>query len=246
MDRIKYFFDIDVAKKYGVNAAIMIENMRFWIHINEAKKVNFYDGKTWTYNSIEAFKSLFPFWTENQIRHILRKLIQQKVLVKGNYNKHGYDRTLWYAFANTAIDLICEKCQMNLSHLPNEFVKNPKPIPDINTDINKEKNNVLFENSKKVLEYLNKKTGKKYRPTVGTLSFITARLREGFTKEECIKVIDTMWHNWAKTSMEKYLKYDTLFRASKFQKYLNADEEKRDDMSSTGEYIDPKKWKKLK
>jgi hypothetical protein len=99
---MEYSFDIDFAKKYGVDEAIMIKSFQYWIRLNKANKSNFYDGHYWTYNTISALSELFPFWSEKQVRTILQNLLKLNILIKGNYNKFGFDRTIWYAFENEA------------------------------------------------------------------------------------------------------------------------------------------------
>jgi hypothetical protein len=97
---MEYSFDINFAKKYGVDEAIMIKSFQYWIRLNKANNTNFYDGHYWTYNTISALSELFPFWTEKQVRSILQNLLKLNILIKGNYNKLGFDRTIWYAFMN--------------------------------------------------------------------------------------------------------------------------------------------------
>lgn len=96
-----YQFDADIAALYGVDEAIMINNLAFWIRKNEANGKHFHDGRFWTYNSTEAFTKLFPFWTARQVRRILKSLEENGVIVTGNYNTSAYDRTTWYAFGNS-------------------------------------------------------------------------------------------------------------------------------------------------
>lgn len=74
-----------------------------------------------------------------------------------------------------------------------------------------------------IVDYLNTKTGKKYRATTqSTRESINARLRDGYTVEDCKAVIDTKVEEWmGNPEFEKYLTPDTLFRPSKFEKYLN-------------------------
>ena len=96
-----YQFDTDIAALYGVDESIMIANLQFWIRKNEANGKHFHDGRFWTYNSIEAFTKLFPFWTARQIRRILKSLEEKGVIVTGNYNTSAYDRTTWYAFGDS-------------------------------------------------------------------------------------------------------------------------------------------------
>ena len=96
-----YQFDANIAALYGVDESIMIFNLSYWIHKNEANGKHFHDGRFWTYNSIDAFTKLFPFWTARQIRRILKSLEEKGVIVTGNYNTSAYDRTTWYAFADS-------------------------------------------------------------------------------------------------------------------------------------------------
>lgn len=93
---MKHIFDIEIAKQYGINAAILLENIGFWIAQSEANEINFHDGSYWTFNSCRALQELFPYMSKRQIHSALEKLINDGLIVTGNYNKVAYDRTLWY------------------------------------------------------------------------------------------------------------------------------------------------------
>ncbi len=93
-------FDVDVAKEYGVDEAIMIANFQFWISHNATNRKNYYDGKFWTFNSYKALSLLFPYFSEKQIRRIVNSLVTNGILITGNYNDREYDNTTWYAFAD--------------------------------------------------------------------------------------------------------------------------------------------------
>lgn len=138
-------FDVDVAKEYGVNEAIMIKNFQFWISKNKANDQNIYEGHCWTYNSVKGWAELFPFWTAKQVRIILDSLIEKGVLQKGNYNNSQYDRTTWYAFVNEE-KWICLNGQMDLPKKANGFAQNNQPIPDNITDIPPD-NNIIINNN---------------------------------------------------------------------------------------------------
>lgn len=137
---MEYSFNINHAKKYGVNEAIIIKNFQFWITKNKASGIHNHDGRTWTYNTLEAFTELFPFWSERQIRTVIQSLIKQEVIIKGNYNKVGYDRTTWYAFSEEVTFLtdgldISDKskrhiCQIEETELSNGSDTSVAPIPD--------------------------------------------------------------------------------------------------------------------
>jgi hypothetical protein len=54
-------FDPEIAKKVGVNAAVIYQNIVWWTQKNAANNKHHHDGRHWTYNSIKAFDVLFPY-----------------------------------------------------------------------------------------------------------------------------------------------------------------------------------------
>lgn len=119
-------FETEDAEKYGVNAAVILSNMRFWIAKNQANKRHEYDGKTWTYNSVKAFGELFPYLSTKQIRTAIQKLVEAGEIGEGNYNKSSYDRTKWY----------CLLKKIHLTKKENPFAPEGEPIPDNKPDSN--------------------------------------------------------------------------------------------------------------
>ena len=97
---MKHIFDVDVAMELGINAAIVLENIGFWIKKNEANRTNYYDGYYWTHNTRKAYIELFPYLSEKQIHLVFKKLIEGDYIICGNYNQSKYDRTLWYALTD--------------------------------------------------------------------------------------------------------------------------------------------------
>ena len=86
--------------------------------------------------------------------------------------------------------------------------KGQKPQPDVYEEI---------------IKYLNEKTGSHFKPTSkSTQRLINGRLSENYTIEDFKYVIDVKTNEWKdNTKMSKYLTPDTLFNASKFEKYRN-------------------------
>lgn len=131
-------FDVDIATKYGILEAILLDNINYWLLKNEANEKNYHDGNYWTYNSTRAFAELFPYASQRQIQTALKKLINEGILITGNYNEYACDRTLWYAFTDKGKSIM-RKCKMDCTKNGNEFTENVKPIPNINTNINTNK-----------------------------------------------------------------------------------------------------------
>ena len=94
---------------------------------------------------------------------------------------------------------------------------------------NKDINNKSYDNKNNnkniyapVVEYLNEKAGTKYKPSNKvTQRHINARVAEGYTLDDFKTVIDKKVTEWKGTTMEQYLRPETLF-GSKFENYLNA------------------------
>lgn len=129
-------FDTDVAKDVGVVPAVIYQNIKYWCEKNRTNGKNEYEGLWWTYNSVKAFCEQFPYLTKNQINTALEKLIEAGYIKKGCYNKVGFDRTAWYADLRVTIS---EKSEMDFGKNRNPILENQKPIPNINTNINKDK-----------------------------------------------------------------------------------------------------------
>lgn len=97
-------FDSVLAKKFGVNEAIFIHNIFFWISHNEANNKHYYEGRFWTYNTKKAFAELFPFWTYEQVKKIIQKLSKEEVLLRGYFHENTWDRTTWYSLSNEVVN----------------------------------------------------------------------------------------------------------------------------------------------
>lgn len=77
------------------------------------------------------------------------------------------------------------------------------------------------EQAIKILNYLNKSTGKKFRENETTLKPIISRLKQGFTMADCMNVIDMKKEQWgSKVDMIPYLRPSTLFGATNFNNYI--------------------------
>lgn len=211
-----HIFDTDIAVKYGVNAAILLQNLGYWIKQNEANQTNYYDGFYWTYNSRRAYRLLFPYMSERQINTAFQKLIDDGLVITGNYNKIAYDRTLWYALTQKGKSILHFDIMENVE-VQNGNNQIETPIPNINTDVLTDK-----KPYKTIVEYLNEKAKTAYKSkTKDTQKHINARLAEGFTVDDFKAVIDKKCTEWIGTEWEKFLRPSTLF-GTKFEQYLNA------------------------
>lgn len=83
----------------GVDEAVFIGALRFWIAKNEANGKHEHDGRYWTYNSIRAMCRLFPFWSRRQIERIVKNCRDAGLVLTARYSKDPSDTTLFYTVA---------------------------------------------------------------------------------------------------------------------------------------------------
>lgn len=143
---MEHHFNCEIAVKYGMAEAVILNHFEYWIEKNKANERNFFDGAYWTYNSVKAFKEIFPYLTEKKIASALTKLKDEGIIKTGNYNENKYDRTLWYAITEKGLSIL----QNGIMENPDKGNRNTEkgePIPNNNT--NKEPCNNTNEERKK-------------------------------------------------------------------------------------------------
>jgi len=120
-----------LATAIGLNEAIILQQVHYWLTIAAEKGNNFKDGYYWTYNSIRQWQEQFPWWSKNTIRRTLDKLEAEGLLVIGCYNKLNIDRTKWYRIDYDALSRFAQNGQMDLPKMGNpDLPKMGKPLPD--------------------------------------------------------------------------------------------------------------------
>ena len=141
-------FNVKVAMECGVDGAIMLDNIAFWIRRNIANRTHFHYERYWTYNSLRAFGELFPYWSKRQLERLLDNLVEKGYLMKDNFNKKLYDRTAWYALTDIGLELlkvdvikpsenivaISPNGEMDITKRGNAIHQTVTPIPDTITD----------------------------------------------------------------------------------------------------------------
>lgn len=175
-----YHFNIEFATKYGVNEAIFCHNLYFWIKQNHANNKHIYDGNVWTYNTMEAYAKLFPFWTVKQVRTVIDNCKKKGLIVKGEYNKKGYDKTSWYALTELSyitydgkpLEILncpngqmsdsknCPNGQMDMPKWANGIAQMGTPIPDTKLQIKKTTNKPSSSRESIIAELISKNPDK--------------------------------------------------------------------------------------
>lgn len=107
-DEAPLVLDTVLATKIGVDAAIVLQQVHYWVEVNRKKNSNLHDGAYWTYNSIKDWNKCFPFYGERTIQRIFKKLKDLGVLKVGNFNKAKFDKTSWYTIDYDKLNEVVE------------------------------------------------------------------------------------------------------------------------------------------
>ena len=93
-----------LATLIGLNEAIVLQQVHYWLEINRKTNSNYKDGYYWAYNTYEQWQEQFPFWSKRTIRRIINNLEKMGLLISASYNKLGIDRTKWYRIDYKKLD----------------------------------------------------------------------------------------------------------------------------------------------
>lgn len=135
-DTYPLVIDPQLAVRVGLNEAIILQQIHYWIQINAKANRNHRDGHFWTYNSYEGWQEQFPFWSLRTIKRLFTSLEKRGLIITANYNRLKLDRTKWYRINYKALQSLVNSplCQNGTMESDNTT----PPIPEtIFTETNK-------------------------------------------------------------------------------------------------------------
>lgn len=139
-----HHFDIEDAMKYGVEKAVILSNIRFWLNNNKNKDLSTvkHDGYYWMYNTAKDMSNVLPYFTQSKVQRLLKQLEDDGILIVGNYNKVKYDRTKWYTLSEFTYDENCST-QTPEFNIGNEQIEQPIQDTKTNTKTNNKINTCI-------------------------------------------------------------------------------------------------------
>jgi hypothetical protein len=202
-----------LAKNIGLNESIVVQQVHYWLTSSKHE----HENRKWIFNTYEEWNKQFPFWSNKTLRRIFANLVNNGILITGNFNKLGFDRTIWYTICyeklsefNGQNDHISygqndhmDKDNMTTSHLVNvttsDMVNMTTPITRYYTDNNTDNINTIVDDKitkskERKIEYAEfvKMTEKEYEV-----------LMEKYGKEQVDKMIEVL-DNYKGSNNKKY------------------------------------------
>lgn len=187
-----------LAKEIGLNEAIILQQVHYWLNNSKHKKCNRY----WIYNSYKEWEKQFPFWSNVTIRRTISSLEKQKLLVTGNFNKANFDKTKWYTIDYDVLKgmskCIAQNEQTSSSNRANGVGQNEQTNTIDYTETTSETTNNIEQSSSKEVDQVSlenrfeiiwklypKKQGKD-----NSFKAYKKALKDGVTDEQIIKGIE--------------------------------------------------------
>lgn len=166
-DEFPILVDRVLAEKIGLNEAIVIQQLHYWIIQNKRQNKNYFDEKYWTFNTLKKWHvDTFYFWSLDTVKRTFKKLEEDNLIIVGNYNKKGYDRTKWYTINYEKLTSKCcnnsivQNALLNSADCTNAIVQNapmesgkmPYTIPDTTQRLNTETTYISTTQSSAVVD----------------------------------------------------------------------------------------------
>lgn len=83
--------------KTGLNKAIFLNQLNYWIELNEQSGINFEDGYYWSYSSYpKMIERDFPYWSVDTLKRAVTSLEKYGIVISANYNSMKMDKKKWY------------------------------------------------------------------------------------------------------------------------------------------------------
>ncbi len=101
----------------GLNEAIIQQKVHFWLKVDEQSRDErkFKDGRWWVYNSYGEWRANFPWWHEDTIARIVRKLEKDGLLISRKVDASKWVHTKWYTIDYVALNCAYDDCKLQSS-----------------------------------------------------------------------------------------------------------------------------------
>ena len=89
-----HYFDVDVARRCGVNAAILLSDIQYWCERSKGDPAHLREGRVWMWSSLDEFARRHPYMSFSQVRFALKQLRQNEMVLT---LRNSGNSTIWYA-----------------------------------------------------------------------------------------------------------------------------------------------------
>lgn len=248
------FNGVWIPKKYWLDENLSIVEVTFMAEIESL------DGDNGCYASNNHFAEFFGM-TASRVSQIINSLSDRGYL-QISYEKNGKQVVSRLIRVVNKLNGGIKKTKSPIKKTKGGYLENcegnntPRVIQENNTNKSNKGSAQpphLSAQRKEVIDYLNKKTGKRFKPNAdGNKRVIDPRLKDGYTVDDLKHIIDVKYAQWhGKTFSngqlgDNYLRPETLFRVSKIEGYLNEEIPKHKSKEPTPDWFNQEEPKPVK
>ena len=219
-----------LAVAVGVDKAMLLQQLHFRVAYHGVRR----EGQLWYCQKLSHWSRQLPFFSEAKIKRLFQQLEKDGlVLATDKYNSFYVDRTKWYRIDYDKLTSLLLTLEEQIYPLddnahpitpatdtPSEQYTIAPPIKI--QELKDNKDTLQGQQVDEILTYLNEKADKRFKLKNRTnRKLIGARLKEGYTVEDCKAVIDAQVALWlGDARMSIYLRPQTLFRPTNIETYL--------------------------
>lgn len=110
----------ELAVRLGLNEALLLQQVQYWL--SETTSGVEHNGRRWIYNTVEEWRTQFPYFSESTIKRGFNNLKKFGVLNIEQINKRTHDRTNYYSI-NYEHALLSDEVKLNLSNGSTEAIR---------------------------------------------------------------------------------------------------------------------------
>lgn len=248
------FNGVWIPKKYWLDENLSIVEVTFMAEIESL------DGDNGCYASNNHFAEFFGM-TASRVSQIINSLSDRGYL-QISYEKNGKQVVSRLIRVVNKLNGGIKKTKSPIKKTKGGYLENCegnntyRVIQDNNTDKSNKGSAQpphLSAQRKEVIDYLNKKTGKRFKPNAdGNKRVIDPRLKDGYTVDDLKHIVDVKYAQWHGKTFnngqlgDNYLRPETLFRVSKIEGYLNEEIPKHKSKEPTPDWFNQEEPKPAK
>jgi hypothetical protein len=131
----------ELAAEIGLPESLILLQLEFLISIANNER----DGRYWTYQTLSDLQErYFKFWSISTLSRAIKRLVELDLLIVGNFNRVGFDRTQWFAINEAGVERLSSigLATSNLQNAKREADEDPEsgmPLQDATSILQDEK-----------------------------------------------------------------------------------------------------------
>ena len=134
-------FNVSLASRFGVVEALIIQHSYYWYKCNKGNEDMTKDGHTWFYRSVSQIADVYPYLSVDKVRRAIDRLVENGILIKGNYNTDKFKKANWYSLSDDMISAMSGDSEELDRQNAKPFGKMPNHSAKCQLNYNKEYNN---------------------------------------------------------------------------------------------------------